>query len=248
LKNADQLINMKKLLFLLSFLVTCNLCLAQSKIIIKSQQIAVSSLSSIAPATVVANPNVSSGSPSAVPLGIGLTFSGGKLAVDTLHFKDTTFIRNLGGPTYDSLAYSVNNTTIGFRKISFSGATVTHNSDSSLIVAYGGGVAADVVQTITSGPTVTVNNGTNILQVNATSLIASLTITLPTTWHNSNNLIIAFTANGTITSGNTMVTSITVVNGSGQTLSQSVNPNGTSADAGEDLIYHLIGSVDQRLQ
>lgn len=112
----------------------------------------------------------------------------------------------------------------------------------------GSGGSAPVIQTITAGPTVTINDATDILQVNATVLINSLTVTLPTNWPTNKLVKICFTANGTITSGNTMVTSITIVNGSGQTLSQAVNPNGTSMVGGENIAYGLIGTIDQRLQ
>lgn len=125
--------------------------------------------------------------------------------------------------------------------------TKTLSTPGTIIYNFHAVGASDVTQTITAGPTVTVNNGTNILQVNATSVIASLTITLPATWHSSNDLLIVFTANGTITNGTTMVTSLTIVNGLGQTLSQAVTPSGSWL-AGEVLRYHLISStIDQRV-
>lgn len=107
-----------------------------------------------------------------------------------------------------------------------------------------GGIGKDSIITITSGTSSTVTSGYNIVQFNPTSVISTYTLTLPTTWHTSNDLVIAFTANSTITGGSTMVTTLTIINGAGQTLSQSVIPN--TAQAGEIIRYHLIGTVDQR--
>jgi hypothetical protein len=112
--------------------------------------------------------------------------------------------------------------------------------------AIGGTRGLDSTITITGGSSSTVTNGYNIVQFNPTSLISSYTLTLPTTWHSSNDLLIAFTANGTITNGNPMVTTFTLINGSGQTLSQITAPTGT-INAGTIIRYHLIsGTVDQR--
>lgn len=107
----------------------------------------------------------------------------------------------------------------------------------------GGGIGIDSVVTITSGSSGTVTNGYNVVRFNPSSVIASYTLTLPTTWHTSNNLLISF--GGTITAGSPVVTSLTIVNGSGQTLLQSTIP--TTANAGEVIQYHLIGTIDQRV-
>lgn len=109
-----------------------------------------------------------------------------------------------------------------------------------------GGGGGDITTTITSGSSSTVPNGTNIIRFNPTSLIPSYTLTLPTIWHPNNDLLIVFTSNGSITSGNPMVTNLTIINGAGQTLSQAISP--TTANAGEIVRYHLIsGTIDQRL-
>lgn len=109
----------------------------------------------------------------------------------------------------------------------------------------GGGVAADVVTTITSGTSSTVPDGTNIIRFNNTSPL-TYTLTLGTNWHSSHDLLIAFTSNGTITNGNPMVT-LTVVNGSGHTQSFVVDPSGVTYKAGENIGFHLIGTVEQRV-
>lgn len=107
------------------------------------------------------------------------------------------------------------------------------------------GVGRDTVTTITSGTSSTVPDGTNIIRFNSTSLL-TYTLTLPTNWHTSNDLIIAFTANGTIANGGDMVT-LTIVNGSGHTISQMSNPNGLVWHAGETIRYHLISTIEQRV-
>lgn len=102
------------------------------------------------------------------------------------------------------------------------------------------GVSTDVTTTITSGSSSTVPDGTNIIQFNNSSNL-TYALTLPTNWHNSNNLLIALTGTGTVT--------LSIVAGSGQTFSQAVIPDGTTFVTGSDLNYHLIGgSFDQRTQ
>ena len=125
---------------------------------------------------------------------------------------------------------------------------VAIGTDGTLVVmdgwaGSGGGVPTDVVTTITSGTSSTVPNGTNIIRFNPTGVL-TYTLTLPTTWHTSNDLLIAFTSNGTIGNGSLMV-NLTVVNGSGHTLSYNVNPT-ASYNAGEILRFHLISTIEQR--
>jgi len=108
----------------------------------------------------------------------------------------------------------------------------------------GGGVALDATQTYTSGSTLTVTNGNNYVYVNPATVQAALTITLPTTWHNSNDLYIVF--GGTVTSGNPVITSFSVTAGSGQTKVEAVTPSGTF-NAGEVIRYHINGTLDYRI-
>lgn len=289
---------MKKLLFFLSFIVTCYIGQSQALVTIKGGQFGVGSLLPINPFTLVGNPTAGIAVPQAFGIGYGLIFQGGKLAVDTT-IKDTVFAANglqwigpgtktigLGGFMSQNTVISGSNlyalTFDSFPAASGRGIRWNVGNDAGYDVYYrdsatgfiknlgkgaigqvigrppgggigwinqtGGGGVAPVIQTIIGGPTVTVNNGTDILQVNSTSVIPSLTVTLPNTWPTRQEVKICFTANGGIAGGSTMVTSITVVNGAGQTLSQSVNPNGTSVTAGENIIYDLIGTVDQRIQ
>lgn len=106
-------------------------------------------------------------------------------------------------------------------------------------------IGPDTVTTITSGTSSTVPDGTNIIRFNNTSPL-TYTLTLGTNWHSSHDLLIAFTSNGTITNGNPMVT-LTVVNGSGHTQSFVVDPSGVTYKAGENIGFHLIGTVEQRV-
>lgn len=75
-------------------MVSYNLCLSQKKVIIKATQLSISDLAPMASFSVVANATGSPATPTAVKLGIGLTFDHGLLAVDTAHFKDTIFAVN----------------------------------------------------------------------------------------------------------------------------------------------------------
>jgi len=106
------------------------------------------------------------------------------------------------------------------------------------------GVALDATQTYTTGATLTVTNGNNYVYVNPSTVQAALTITLPTTWHNSNNVYIIF--GGTITSGNPVITSFSVTGGVGQTKVEAVTPSGTF-NSGEVILYHLNGTLDNRI-
>lgn len=108
----------------------------------------------------------------------------------------------------------------------------------------GGGNLVDSVVTITSGTSSTVPNGTNIIQFNNTTFL-TYTLTLPTNWHPLHDLMISFTSNGTITNGMNMV-NLTIVHGSGHTISFAVDPSGVTYNAGENIGFHLIGTVEQR--
>ena len=104
----------------------------------------------------------------------------------------------------------------------------------------GSSSSADLIQTYTSGTTVTVSNATNILYVNPAATVAALTITLPATPHNSNEVQIYF--GGTLTSG-AVINSLIVSPNSGQTLLQATAP--TSVNAGESIIYKYNSSTSK---
>lgn len=86
---------MKKLLFLLSFIVTCYTGLSQAPVTVtlKAGQFGVGSLLPVNPFTILGNPTGSIAVPQAYGIGYGLIFQGGKLAVDTT-IKDTIFTAN----------------------------------------------------------------------------------------------------------------------------------------------------------
>jgi|GEM_PF-3817069 len=114
---------------------------------------------------------------------------------------------------------------------------------STLSTAVGAG--PDSVTTITTGTSSTVTNGTNIVRFNLTTSAATYTLTLPAQWHSSRNLVVLFTPNGSIPAGSPMITNLTIVAGSGQTLSQVANP--VTANAGSSITYRLVaGTIDQR--
>lgn len=96
-------------------------------------------------------------------------------------------------------------------------------------------------QVHTSGATVTVTNQTTDkiwLTVNPSSLLASLTITLPAVPINGQLVEVSF--GGTMTSG-AVITSLTISPNSGQTIVQASAP--TTANAGDTLSYRYKTSV-----
>jgi len=99
-------------------------------------------------------------------------------------------------------------------------------------------IALDSTQNYTSGSTMTVGNAVNVVQINPASVISALTITLPSTAHNSNE--IQFYYGGTITSG-TVITSMAFTPPSGTTLIQAVTPG--SVEAGETISFKKIGTI-----
>lgn len=96
----------------------------------------------------------------------------------------------------------------------------------------GGGGGVDTIQVHTSGTTVTVSTGVNILYVDPASTLATLTITLPATPNYRGTLDIFF--GGTLTSGN-VVTAITISPNSGQTKLEASTPG--YVEAGEHISY-----------
>lgn len=159
----------------------------------------------------------------------------------------TTTIATTGGQTINGASPSAYNLTAPYSYLTVysDGANWKIVGTSSASGSVTNVVGIDTVTTITSGTSSTVPNGTNVIRFNNTSAL-TYTLTLPTTWHTSNNLIIAFTANGTITNGNNMVT-LTLVAGSGQTLSNALPVTTITFKAGESKVYHLIGTVDQAI-
>lgn len=194
-------------------------------------------MANITAATLIGNPNGVSGTPQTILLGYGLKFDlFGKLAFDSSSVKDTIFLRNLGSAG-DSLAYAIPGGFLGIRKINFIGAVVTHNSDSSLSVSY-----SDVPQTITTGTSLTVTNGNNIVLFNPSSSITAFSLTAPAVPHNGDYLTILF--GGTITTG-TVIGTLTFIANSGQTLN-TVSPTG-SGSFGEPWVWKFYNNVWYRI-
>lgn len=90
----------------------------------------------------------------------------------------------------------------------------------------------DTIQVHTSGTTVTVSTGVNILYIDPASTLATLTITLPATPNHRGGLDIYF--GGTLTSGE-VVTAITISPNSGQTKLEASTPG--YVEAGEHISY-----------
>jgi hypothetical protein len=98
--------------------------------------------------------------------------------------------------------------------------------------AGGGGSGVDTIQVHTSGTTITVSTGVNILYIDPASTLATLTITLPATPNHTGTLDVFF--GGTLTSGN-VVTTITISPNSGQTKLEASTPG--YVEAGEHISY-----------
>jgi hypothetical protein len=84
---------MKKLLFFLSFIVTCYIGQSQAIVTLKGGQFGVSSLLPVGAFTLLGNPTGSIAVPQAFPIGYELRFNLGKLEVDST-IKDTIFAVN----------------------------------------------------------------------------------------------------------------------------------------------------------
>lgn len=177
-------------------------------------KVTLASLATITSSTLIGNPTGSAATPQTIGLGFGIKFDiSGNLAVDTAAFKDTIYLRNLGA-IGDSLAYALPGGTLGIRRINFSGATVTHNSDSSLTVVYGasGGLS---LQKITSGSTGTVTSSNSVYLIDPASTLSTYIATLPASPVDMQ--IVIFHFGGSLLSGN-VINSFSVVPNSGQTI------------------------------
>jgi len=97
----------------------------------------------------------------------------------------------------------------------------------------GGGGYTHSYQYYTSGSTVTVTNGVDILDINPASSVSTLTITLPATPNSNNEMTIFF--GGAITGGNTTISSLSVLGNTGQTVLQITSP--TVVYSGESISY-----------
>lgn len=184
----------------------------------------------------------------------------------TLTAKNIVHALNVSVPSWLTATYSITSNTAGISLAGNTGLTANQvlRSGSGGSLAMGYLSAADIqqalgsnsgllnatagvlsfvpiesTQTYTSGASVTVTNGVNVMYINPGSLQASLTITLPATAHSSNNLLILF--GGTVTSGNTVVTTLTVSPNSGQSVITAFTPS--SVLAGEVLSYKYNSST-----
>lgn len=109
----------------------------------------------------------------------------------------------------------------------------------------GGGAVTDLIQTYTTGATVTQTAATNIIIFNPASLIAAVTLTFALAWHPSNELLLIF--GGNITSGNLVFTGFTYVPGAGQTIVTSGDTVSIPKLSGESMRFHKNGSLIYRV-
>lgn len=109
----------------------------------------------------------------------------------------------------------------------------------------GGAVVHGSIQTYTSTGSVSINDNVSTLQYNPASVNATATITLPATSGGSGS-IVTIVFGGTVTSGNPVVTALTIAPGSGNTIVDSNVP--TTANAGDALVYQKIGSYWYRVK
>lgn len=103
----------------------------------------------------------------------------------------------------------------------------------------GGAVVSGSIQSYTSTGSVTMNNNIATLQYNPASVNATATITLPATSGGTGSRV-TIVFGGTITSGNPVVTALTIAPNTGNTIVDSNPP--TTANAGDVLEYIKIGA------
>lgn len=125
--------------------------------------------------------------------------------------------------------------------ITINGDTKTLGSNPSWTVSGGGGTSI-VKQTYTGTSSVTVNNTTTWLIIDPDSTAAAITITLPASPTDLQDVVISF--GGAITSG-TVATALTISPNTGQSILQATTP--ADVQAGEVITYRFTNSKWYRL-
>jgi len=125
-------------------------------------------------------------------------------------------------------------------------ARLETTADGSTWAAIGGASTSKTSQAHSAGATVTISNTTNTLFVNPSSVLASLTITLPTAAYLMGDLLFV-KFGGAIAYPNEVVTTLSIAAPSGTTI-DSAGMTPTNAIAGDTLTYALNGTVWTRIR
>jgi hypothetical protein len=181
---------------------------------------------------------------------IGGIFGNQTFGVDTTLIAktgaDTSFFVNVPVAGSDvRLVYTRNDTAYFSRLRQGSGILFTKNPDSSVTIASSGGSGGGVFtrQTYTSGTTLTVTGGNYNVNINPSAIVATLTITLPASPSDMDIVNIDF--GGTMTTG-TIITALSILPNSGQTIIDNTPPSSALADDAFSYIYQSSTSTWKR--
>ena len=183
----------------------------------------------------------------------GLSFSGGPITTSGTITMAGTLIPADGGTGLSS--YTPNAPIVGGSTATGTLQQVSNGTEGQVLTYHvgaiptwatvsgggGGGSTADSIVTITIGSSSTVTSGYNVVIFNPSSALSTYTLTLPTTWHSSNDVYVY--GGGTITSG-TVVTTLSIISGS--TIIDDIPV--TTLQVGHIARYHKLGSVIYRVK
>lgn len=152
----------------------------------------------------------------------------GRLTMYLPHTHGLTL--NGGLDTVGAMIYEDSSRHVWFRDTVLSGG---HKWTMLLTTA---GIDVNVVQNYTSGSTVTVMDGVNILRLNPGTVVGSLVITMPAIPHNSKSLLIL--GGGTLANGVPIVNNYMLVGNAGQVIYTS---NNGTLNGGDRILLNMDG-------